>query len=63
MKTPARVICSTSSLIDHKLTIFPEKVLQQGILDVGRPDHQLIYCNRNFSRAKVATVENSHLTH
>ena len=63
MKTPARVICSTSSLIDHILTIFPEKVLQQGIPDVGRSDHQLIYCNRNFSRTKVGTVENSHFTH
>ena len=55
IKTPTRVPCSTSSSIDHILTTFPERVLQQGIIDVGLSDHQLIFCTRKFSRAKVGT--------
>ena len=55
IKSPTRVTCSTSSLIDHILTTFPERLSQQGIIGVGLPDHQLIYCTRNFSHAKVGT--------
>ena len=53
--SPTRVTCSTSSLIDHTLTTFPEKVLQRGIIDVGLSDHQLICCTRKFSLTKVGT--------
>ena len=56
IKSPTRVTCSTSSLIDHILTTFPERVSQQGIIiDVGLSDHQLIYCTRKFSCTKLAT--------
>ena len=55
IKSPTRVTCSTSSLIDHILTTFPERVLHQRITDVGVSDHQLIYCTRNFLRTKVGT--------
>ena len=55
IKSPNRVTCSTSSLIDHILTTFPEKVSQQGIIDVGLSDHQSIYCTRKFSHTKVGT--------
>ena len=48
IKSPIRVTCSTSSLIDHIQTTFPERVSQQGIIDVGLSDHHLIYCTRNF---------------
>ena len=44
IKSPTRVTCSTSSLIDHILTTFPERVSQQGIIDVGLFDPQLLYC-------------------
>ena len=54
-KSPTRVTCSTSSLIDHILTTFPKSVSQQGIIDVGLSDHQLIYCIRKFSRTKLGT--------
>ena len=49
IKSPTRV---TSSLIDHILTTFPERVSQQGIFNVGLSDHQLIYCTRKFLRSK-----------
>ena len=55
IKSPTRVTCSTSSLIHHVLTNFPERVSQQEIIDVGLFDHQLIYCTRKFSRNKVGT--------
>ena len=53
IKSPTRVICSTSFLTDYILTIFPERVSHQGIFDVGLSDHQLIYCTRNFLRTKL----------
>ena len=37
IKSPTRVSCGTSSLIDHILTIFPESISQQGITDVDLP--------------------------
>ena len=39
----------------HPLATFPERVLQQGIIDVGLSDHQLIYCTRKLSCTKVGT--------
>ena len=55
IKFPIRVACSTSSLIDHILTTFPERVSQQGIIDVGLSDHQLIYCITKFPHTKVGS--------
>ena len=56
IKSPTRVTCSTSSLIDHIVTTFPERASQQGIIDVGLSDHQLIYCTRKFSHTKFGTT-------
>ena len=55
IKSRTRVKCSTSSLIGHILTTFPERVSQQGIIDVGLFDPQLLYCTWKFSRTKVET--------
>ena len=41
IKSPTRVTCGTSSIIDHILTNFPERVSQQGIIDVGLSDNIL----------------------
>ena len=41
IKSPSPVTCSTFSLIDHILTNFPERVSQQGIIDVGLSDNIL----------------------
>ena len=53
IRSPARVTCSTSSLIDHILTTLPERVSQQGKINVGLSDHQLIYCTIKCSHTKV----------
>ena len=55
IKSPTRVTCNTSSLIDHILTTFPERVSQPGIIDVGLSNHQLIYCTRKFSCTNAGT--------
>ena len=55
IKSPTRVTCTTSFLIDHILATFPERLSQRGIIGVGLSDHQLIYCTRKFSHAKVGT--------
>ena len=48
IEVPARVT-------DHTLASFPNRILQQGVIDVGLPDHQIIYCTRKISRIKRGT--------
>ena len=50
IESPTRITCSSSSIIDHILASFPDRVTQQGILNVGLSDHQLIYCTRKIAR-------------
>ena len=40
---PTRVTFNISSLIEHILTDFTEKIFQSGIIDCGMSDHQLIF--------------------
>ena len=40
------------ALIDHILTNTPDKVSQSGVIDLGLPDHDLIYCTRKTSLPK-----------
>ena len=43
------------SLVHHILTTFPERVSQEGIIDVERSDHQSIYYYRKLSHIKPET--------
>ena len=52
IKVAARVTSSSSTIIDHILASFPERVTQSGVIDIGLSDHQLIYCTRKISRIK-----------
>ena len=52
IKEPARITCSTSTLLDHIFTSSSEKVSQIGVIDVGISDHQLIYFTRKSKRTK-----------
>ena len=52
IKFPTRVTCSSSSILDHALAGFPDRVSQSGVIDVGISDHQLIYCTRKTGRIK-----------
>ena len=52
LEVPARVDCSTSTIIDHMLVSFPERVSQQDVINAGLTYHQVIYCTRKISRIK-----------
>ena len=54
-EVPTRVTCNSSTIIDHILASFPNRVSQQGVTDVGLSDHQIIYCTRKISRIKRGT--------
>ena len=55
LEVPTRVTCSSSTIIDHILASFPDRFSQQGVIDVGLSDHQIIYCTRKISRIKRGT--------
>ena len=52
IEVPTRVTCSSSTIIDHILASFPNRVSQKGVIDVGLSDHQIIYYTRKISRIK-----------
>ena len=52
LESPTRQTCSSSSIIDHILASFPERVTQRGKLNFGLSDHQIIYCTRKVTRIK-----------
>ena len=52
IKCPTRVTCNSSSILDHALASFPDRVSQSGLTDIGISDHQLIYCTRKTARIK-----------
>ena len=41
-EVPTRVTCSSSTIIDHILASFPNRVSQQVVIDVGLSDHQKV---------------------
>ena len=49
---PRRVTCNSSTISDHVLATLPNRVSQQGVIDVELSDHQIIYCTRRISRIK-----------
>ena len=52
IESPTRTTCSSSSIINHILESFTDRVTQQRILNVGLSDHQLIYCTIKITRIK-----------
>ena len=54
MKHPTIITCHTSTLIDHIVTNYEEKVTQSGgVIDTSLSDHQLIFCTRKIKRVKT----------
>ena len=53
IKSPTRITCSSTSLIDHILASLPERISKEVVVNVGLSDHQLIYCTRKVSRIKT----------
>ena len=50
---PTRITCSSSTIIDHNLASYPNRVSQKGIVDIGISDHQLIFCTRKTLKTKT----------
>lgn len=53
IKTPTRTTDRSTSLLDHILINSSSKISQQGVLNLGLSDHQLIYCTRKTTRSKI----------
>ena len=53
--SPTRMTEETSTLIDHILRNYNEKIKQFGVLDVSLSDHQAIYCTRKVLKQKFST--------
>ena len=51
-KVPTRTTTSSSTIIDHVLVNYPERVALCGVTDVSLSDYQLIYSTRKISRIK-----------
>ena len=60
IKVPTRITCNSATIIDHILASYLERVTQQGIIDVGLSDHQLIFCTRKISRIKRGTYTHTY---
>ena len=58
IKFPTRMTCGNLSLTDHVLARLPERISQEGEMNVGLSDHQLNYCNRKISAIKTGGVHN-----
>ena len=56
IKSPTCIICSSISLIDHISLSLPERIFQEGAINLGLSDHQLIYCTRKISTIKTGGV-------
>ena len=56
LKSPTRVTCSTSTLIDRILASFSSRVSQKGSIDVEISNHQLIFCTRTILRLKTGGI-------
>ena len=52
IEVPTRVNCSSSTIIDHILASFSNRVSLQDVIDVGRSNHQIIYFTRKIFRIK-----------
>ena len=46
------IFSNSSSILEHILASFPDRVSQSDVVDVGISDHQLIYCTRKTARIK-----------
>ena len=55
MKVPTRVTCNSAAIIDHILASYPERITEQGIIEVRLSDHQLVFCTRKIFRIKRGT--------
>ena len=61
IKSPTRITCKNTSLIDHNLASIPSRVSQHGVINVSVSGHQLIYCTRKINKIKTGSAH-KHIT-
>ena len=61
IKSPTRITCRNTSLIDHILASIPPRVSQHGVIHVSVSDHKLIYYKRKINKIKTWGVH-KHIT-
>ena len=59
IKSPTRITCRNTSLIDHILASIPSRVSQHGVINVSVSDHQLIYCTKKIIKSKQGVYTNT----
>ena len=52
---PTRISRCSSTIIDHILASYPDRVSDKGIIDIGISDHQLIFCTRKTLKSKTGS--------
>ena len=52
---PTHISSCSSTIIDHILASYPDRVSQKGIIDIGISDHQLIFCIRKTLKTKTGS--------
>ena len=60
---PTRISCSSSAIVDHIITSYPDRVSQKGIIDTGICDHQLIFCTRKTLKLRQGPINKSVSAH
>ena len=61
MKSPTKITCRDTSLIDYILESIPSQISQHGLINVNVSNHQLIYCTRQINEIKTGGVH-KHIT-
>ena len=62
IKVPTRITCNSAIINDHILASYPDRVTQQGIIDAGLSDHQLIFVQEKFLGLKEARTNKLNFT-
>ena len=52
IEEPTRTTSTSSTLIDHILTNYKQKVSQSGVICTGLSDHEMIFCTRKITKHK-----------
>ena len=63
IKVPARTTTSSSTIIDHILASYPERVTKCGVIDISFSDHQLIYLTGRFLELRGVHINKYSFVH
>ena len=56
IKCPTHVTCHSSSILDHVLASFSDRVSQSGVIDIGISDHQLYIAPGELQELRATAI-------